>query len=161
LMKTDPPCSQQRTCARSTSLCATPTGVSLGKTTRVFPSAIDVNRVLRALLAGAALAASGCSFSDDRLSPPREAVYFPTGLAVSHGRTALYVANSDRDIQYNGGTVEVLDLGSIRARLDAVLAGVRCSQGAADACAQPQEAPPSVQAVCNGVPVSDAAAAGI
>lgn len=44
--------------------------------------------------------------------PPTDSLYFPTALAISPGRTSLYVVNSDFDLQYNGGTIQVLNLGS-------------------------------------------------
>lgn len=100
-----------------------------------------------------ALAQTGCYFSDTGLTPPGESFYFPTGLAVSPGRTALYVANSDFDLQFNGGTVQVVDLASIRARLAPILDGVRHSQPSVDACV-------ALEPICNGVPVSDPGAGG-
>jgi hypothetical protein len=87
------------------------------------------------LLGALAIAESGCYFTDEGLEPPGEQFYFPTGLAVSPGRTALYVANSDFDLQYNGGTVQVLDLASIRATLAPILDGLQSGKGAAATCA--------------------------
>jgi hypothetical protein len=46
--------------------------------------------------------------------PPTETFYFPVGLAVSAGGNALYVANSDFDLQWNGGTLQSYDLFAIR-----------------------------------------------
>lgn len=73
--------------------------------------------VARALAAGGLVAgglvaasASGCFTGSDGLFPPTESLYFPTVIAVSPGRTALYVANSDFDLQYNGGTVQVMSI---------------------------------------------------
>ena len=56
----------------------------------------------------------GCFTIADGLPPPLDAFYYPTGLLVSPGRTALYVANSDFDLQYSGGTVMALDLVKLR-----------------------------------------------
>lgn len=65
----------------------------------------------------ASLAApAGCYTSSDGLEPPLDAFYFPTGLAVSAGGSALYVANSNFDLQYNGGTVQAFDLAALRQR---------------------------------------------
>src|ERR1700722_5629933 len=86
------------------------------------------------LAAGLAGAASGCFYPANGLSPPVEGFYFPTGLVVSPGRTALYVANSDFDLQYNGGTVEVVDLQSLRSSLTPLLRGIRCSGGNISEC---------------------------
>jgi hypothetical protein len=103
----------------------------------------------------AVLSQAGCFYSDQGLSPPHQSFYFPTGLAVSPGRNALYVANSDFDLQFNGGTVQVLDLRRMRGSLDGMLARVRCNLGAADACAGLANPPTSVRDACNGVPFRD------
>jgi hypothetical protein len=46
--------------------------------------------------------------------PPTKSFYFPTGLAVSTGGNVLYAANSDFDLQWNGGTLQSYDLFQIR-----------------------------------------------
>jgi hypothetical protein len=46
--------------------------------------------------------------------PPTTTFYFPVGLAVSSGGNALYVVNSDFDLQWNGGTLQSYDLFAIR-----------------------------------------------
>jgi DNA-binding beta-propeller fold protein YncE len=63
--------------------------------------------------AGAASLAllSSCASPAQGLRPP-PALYFPVGVAVSPGGAALYVANSDFDLQFNAGTVQVYDLGN-------------------------------------------------
>ncbi len=53
--------------------------------------------------------------------PPTDALYFPTALAISPGRTSLYVVNSDFDLQYNGGTIQVLNLGGVDSASAAVV----------------------------------------
>ncbi|AUX22325.1 hypothetical protein SOCEGT47_028260 [Sorangium cellulosum] len=70
---------------------------------------------LAALIVGG-LGAAGCFVGSEGLSPPTEGFYFPTGLAASPGGRVLYVANSDFDLQYNGGTVQALDLQRLRKR---------------------------------------------
>ncbi|AKT39888.1 YncE family protein [Chondromyces crocatus] len=86
----------------------------------------------RAMSAGAAVAlvvgtaAAGCFTVDAGNAPPRDSFYFPTGLAISPGGQALFVANSDFDLRYNGGTVQALALaneGGLRER-------ALCIQGA-------------------------------
>jgi hypothetical protein len=47
-------------------------------------------------------------------NPPTATFYFPVGLAVSSGGNALYAANSDWDLQWNGGTLQSYDLFLIR-----------------------------------------------
>jgi hypothetical protein len=78
-----------------------------------------------ALAAG--LSASACYSAGSGSGPPNNNLYYPVGLAVSD-RTALgpagtpverpgdylYVANSDFDLQYNGGTLQSYDLNQIR-----------------------------------------------
>jgi hypothetical protein len=46
--------------------------------------------------------------------PPTTTFYFPVGLAVSAGGSALYAVNSDFDLQWNGGTLQSYDLRKIR-----------------------------------------------
>jgi hypothetical protein len=68
--------------------------------------------MLLPLLALVAAGAS-CFTSSEGLEPPREQLYFPTGIALSPGQTTLYVASSDFDLQYNGGTVAALALDDV------------------------------------------------
>jgi hypothetical protein len=65
----------------------------------------------------AGLALASCITPSSGQPPPLESFYYPTGLAVSPGRTALFVANSDFDLQFNGGSVLALDLRKIRKKL--------------------------------------------
>jgi hypothetical protein len=72
------------------------------------------------LLAGAGLAAAAlgaCFTGSDGLVPPTKKLYFPTAMVVSPGRTSLYVVNSDFDLQYNGGTVQVIALADEGGRI--------------------------------------------
>src|SRR5215471_9782449 len=73
-------------------------------------------RLLGISLASAVLAgaAAGCYSTGDGTSPPPHDLYFPVGLAVSRGGNVLYVANSDFDLQWNGGTIQSYDLHLIR-----------------------------------------------
>lgn len=66
--------------------------------------------VLAATAGSAALLASSCFTGSEGLLPPVETLYFPTGALVSPGRTTLYVVNSDFDLQFNGGTVQAMNL---------------------------------------------------
>jgi hypothetical protein len=71
--------------------------------------------VLLAASAPLALGGLGACFAiGEGLPPPLDKFYYPTGLLVSPGRSALYVINSDFDLQYNGGTVQALDLAALR-----------------------------------------------
>jgi hypothetical protein len=53
---------------------------------------------------------SGCYTAGAGTDPPTQDLYFPVGLAVSKDGRALYVANSDFDLQWNGGTLQSYDL---------------------------------------------------
>jgi hypothetical protein len=71
----------------------------------------------------AAGAVSGCFSTDEGTEPPEGSMYFPVGLAASPGGNALFVVNSDFDLQYNGGTVQVYDLNALRGVLGPLLVG--------------------------------------
>src|SRR5262249_17944755 len=81
------------------------------------------------------LGLAGCFTSDEEQTPPRDSFDFPTGLAVSPGRHVLYVANSDFDLHYNGGTVLALNLDTLRKELLELQAGL---MAAADSGNVPQ-----------------------
>jgi hypothetical protein len=105
----------------------------------------------------AAAAVSGCYAGGGGTAPPPNTFYFPVGLAVSHGPegsrnaqgepadalggNALYAVNSDFDLQWNGGTLQVYDLFLLRRDADRLInanlvegaaAPNPCSTGAAD-----------------------------
>jgi len=75
-------------------------------------------RMVRVLAAGSLASASvlaGCyPTAGQGQAPPLDNLYFPVGLAVSKGGNVLYVANSDFDLQWNGGTLQSYDLHLIR-----------------------------------------------
>jgi hypothetical protein len=48
------------------------------------------------------------------VDPPALSFYFPVGLTVSRGGNVMYAINSDFDLQWNGGTIQSLDLHLIR-----------------------------------------------
>jgi DNA-binding beta-propeller fold protein YncE len=73
-------------------------------------------RPAAAAISALALASLASCYTDSAgLDPPLNQLYFPTNLVVSPGGKALYVTNSDFDLQYNGGTVQVLDLEALRS----------------------------------------------
>ncbi len=68
-------------------------------------------------LAAGTLAAStvaGCFALGVGIEPPVDELYYPTALLTSPGKHALYIVNSDFDIQFTGGTVQAVDLDSVR-----------------------------------------------
>lgn len=76
-----------------------------------------LGRVVAAGLCVAGLAS--CYTTGQGSDPPLDQLYFPVGLAVSHGGSVLYALSSDFDLQYNGGVIQSYDLRAIRR--DAVL----------------------------------------
>src|SRR5258708_7769595 len=85
--------------------------------------------LLGAAVAGAAI--PSCYSAGGGMGPPNNTLYFPVGLAVSPDGQALYVANSDFDLQFSGGTLQSYNLQNLRddaaslvsANLDAGAAG--------------------------------------
>ena len=104
--------------------------------------------MLGALATGAASATAGCYSTGDGTPPPPKQIYFPVGLGVSRGGNVLYVANSDFDLQWNGGTLQSYDLHLIRKHAvltiddpdSAVLRLVRPATGVS--CDTPTQTPP-------------------
>jgi hypothetical protein len=98
-----------------------------------------------ALLAGtvALSAAAGCFTLGVGLEPPLQQFYYPTAILTSPGGGALYVINSDFDIQYTGGTVQAVDLGSLRDCVGHLRDELARGASAPSACAhlRPPEAP--------------------
>ncbi len=63
---------------------------------------------------GVAGIVAACYQAGSGSAPPGKILYFPVGVDVSKGGNVLYVANSDFDLQYNGGTIQSYDLNHIR-----------------------------------------------
>ena len=86
---------------------------------------VDEKRLLpRAWLAVLPLLTLGavdCYSTGDGTAPLLDQLYYPVGLQVSAGGTALYVVNSDFDLQYNGGTLQSYDLTLIRRHADLLI----------------------------------------
>ena len=77
-------------------------------------------RFLPLLLASAFAVGPACVSPGEGPSPDSGEMYFPVGLAISPGGHTLYVANSDFDLQYNGGTILALDLDRIRKNVSQI-----------------------------------------
>lgn len=79
--------------------------------------------VLRFLfgLAVAVCLVPACYSGGGGTAPPPNTFYYPTGLAVSQGGNALYAVNSDFDLQWNGGTLQVYDLFLLRRDADLLI----------------------------------------
>jgi hypothetical protein len=76
---------------------------------------LKIRRLLGVACVCLASGALGCYDTGDGSAPPLDQFYFPVGLKVSHGGNVLYAANSDFDLQFNGGTLQSYDLRAIRA----------------------------------------------
>src|SRR5215475_10467111 len=92
----------------------------------------DLAVIRIASVAVAVLAVASCYSTGDG-PDPTTTLYFPVGLTVSPGGHALYVANSDFDLQFNSGTVEAYHLDDIRKFLEPIWS-VDSSIGANDIC---------------------------
>lgn len=90
-----------------------------------------------ALLAGAAALTgpAGCFTLGEGLDPPLQQLYYPTAVVTSPGQRALYIVNSDFDIQYTGGTVQALDLESLRKCTRRLARDLAAGDSAETACA--------------------------
>jgi DNA-binding beta-propeller fold protein YncE len=77
--------------------------------------------------------AAGCSGAEGR-APEPERFYYPTGLLASPGRTTLFVANSDFDLQFSGGWVQAVDARALRAAVRVIVERVAQGDTAATAC---------------------------
>ena len=66
----------------------------------------------RYALAGLLLAA--CYSTGEGIAPPLQKIYFPVGLAVSDDHRRMYIASSDFDLQFNAGSLQVIDLERVR-----------------------------------------------
>ena len=52
------------------------------------------------------------------IDPPRDKFFFPTGLAVTDDGRYLFVTNGNADLNYNGGTVNMIDLQALARKLE-------------------------------------------
>jgi DNA-binding beta-propeller fold protein YncE len=88
-------------------------------TKRLVPAArrLAVKSILQSLCWLAGINAAACFEPDDGREPPLNRIYFPTGMALSPDGDRLYVANSDWDLQYNAGSVQVYDAARLRQSL--------------------------------------------
>ena len=83
-------------------------------------------RPLRFAFAALAVPAvlSGC-FGAGGIDPPADRFFYPTGLALTAVGRYLLVANSNFDLRYNSGTVNVVDLAAVDAQIEACLGRCR------------------------------------
>lgn len=86
-------------------------------------------------LALAAALLSGCFTDADGRQPDAKKLYYPTGMLVTPSGNTLYVANSDFDLQFSGGSVMAVDAAALRAAVLPIAEGLVGGASAADACA--------------------------
>ncbi len=87
-----------------------------------------------ALTVALTTATAGCFTDADGRQPDPNRLYFPTGLLTSPGGTTLYVANSDFDLGFAGGSVQALDLRAIRADTSVIVEAIAAGDGVGAAC---------------------------
>jgi len=83
---------------------------------------------------GLCVGATSCFFGTEGKEPPAAELYFPTGVLVSPGSTTLYVANSDFDLRYSGGSLMVLDLPNLRRTVAPIVTALQEELPAAAVC---------------------------
>jgi DNA-binding beta-propeller fold protein YncE len=103
--------------------------------------------MLRATAFVALLVVAGCTASANDVIPPNGEAgalsgdnppkdisaqfFWPTGMAISPDESMLFVANANSDLQFNSGTVDVIDVNAVESAVQAWLApahtlGERC-----------------------------------
>ncbi len=117
---------------------------------------------------------AGCFALGAGLEPPDQQFYYPTAIITSPGGHALYVVNSDFDIQYTGGTVQAVDLEGLRRCIGPLRDDLAAGISAGTACTNLERAlfgatdadnelytngdPVTVPGPCNPVPADRALA---
>jgi hypothetical protein len=79
------------------------------------PASTRPRAVVARVLGLAALTASGCSLSQNGVTPPGDTFFYPTGAIMNPTDTAgdwLYVANSNADLRFNDGTLVMVNVGN-------------------------------------------------
>lgn len=87
------------------------------------------------LATAVAVSATACFTDDDGQQPSPDLFYFPTGVVASPGKTTLYVANSDFDLRFSGGSIFAMDLRAMRDAITPIPAAIEAGDDAATACA--------------------------
>jgi DNA-binding beta-propeller fold protein YncE len=75
---------------------------------------------------------AGCTASAADVAPPKDQLFFPTGMAVAPDDSVLFVANADSELRYDSGSVNVFDL----ALVDSTAAAWVASKTIPDGCNQ-------------------------
>ncbi|PID38037.1 MAG: hypothetical protein CSA65_03065 [Proteobacteria bacterium] len=85
-------------------------------------------KTLAAPLLLCGLALGGCAVTEAGINPKTSEFYFPVGITLDADRSVLYVANSNADLRYNGGTLMALDLRKLPVDLSRVGAAVQAKK---------------------------------
>jgi DNA-binding beta-propeller fold protein YncE len=67
---------------------------------------------------------AGCTADAEDVRPPRDELFFPTGIAVAESAGVAFITNGNSDLRWDSGTISVLDLD----RVDAVFEAWRSRQ---------------------------------
>ena len=73
--------------------------------------------------------ATGCTASSADVEPPRNQLFFPTGIAVAPDESVVFVANSNSELQYDSGTINVIDMALLQPKIDASRASSAAPSG--------------------------------
>lgn len=97
----------------------------------------------------AALLLAGCPATSEDVRPPDDQFFFPSGLVIAPDESALFVANSNSELRYDSGTINVVDLAAVDALIDTWKGGTLPGDtgGCTDCCEQDATLPHI--AVCN------------
>ena len=101
----------------------------------MMPPSMKTGRSL-SLAAGtlAVATVAGCFALGVGIDPPADELYYPTAVLTSPGKHALYIINSDFDIQFTGGTVQTVDLDSVRRCVGQLATDLGSGQQEGQAC---------------------------
>ena len=50
---------------------------------------------------------SACTASSEEVGPPKDELYFPTGMALSPDNSVAFVVNANSELRYNSGSISV------------------------------------------------------
>jgi hypothetical protein len=87
---------------------------------------------MRTVLLPSCLLVAACTASADAVEPPANLLYYETGMATSPDDTVLFVVNANSNLQYDSGSISVLDL----AKIDTLAANWESMKTAPDGCTQ-------------------------
>jgi len=62
---------------------------------------------------------AGCTADAEDVRPPRNELFFPTGLAMAESAGIAFVTNANSELRWDSGTITVLDLDRVDAAVEA------------------------------------------